>query len=293
MTDMEETAQPTQPTARRVVGVRFKVAGMIYDFDANALDVAVGDPVIVEGERGTAMATVATPPREWLPEGEERGARLLRVLKKADDRDYAREDENRLRERETQEWLRDMIRSRRLPMKLVKVEHGFDGSKATIYFFSENRVDFRELVRDVAQRLRMRVEMKQIGARDETKLIGAIGPCGRELCCSSWLREFHAISVKMAKEQDLSLNPSKLAGMCGRLKCCLRYEYETYLELKRALPPVGRKVTCVKGDGVVVKQLPIREAVVVRRDDDGTEVEATLEDLVEKKEPGVLPSSEA
>src|ERR1044072_10011629 len=112
MTDREETAQPTQPTARRVVGVRFKVAGMIYDFDANALDVAVGDPVIVEGERGTAMATVATPPREWLPEGEERGARLLRVLKKADDRDYAREDENRLGERETQEWLGDMIRSR-------------------------------------------------------------------------------------------------------------------------------------------------------------------------------------
>jgi cell fate regulator YaaT (PSP1 superfamily) len=125
--------------------------------------------------------------------------------------------------------------------------------------------------------------MKQIGARDETKLVGALGPCGRELCCSSWLREFHAISVKMAKEQDLSLNPSKLAGMCGRLKCCLRYEYETYLELRRSLPGVGRRVTCVKGDGVVVKQLPIRESVVVRRDEDGVEVEATLEDLVEKK----------
>jgi cell fate regulator YaaT (PSP1 superfamily) len=168
-------------------------------------------------------------------------------------------------------------------MKLVKVEYGFDGTKATIYFFAENRVDFRELVRDLAQYLRMRVEMKQIGARDETKLVGALGPCGRELCCSSWLREFHAISVKMAKEQDLSLNPSKLAGMCGRLKCCLRYEYETYLELKRALPPVGRRVTCVKGDGVVVRQLPMREAVLVRRDEDGAEVEATLEDLVEKR----------
>jgi len=129
----------------------------------------------------------------------------------------------------------------------------------------------------------MRVEMKQIGARDETKLVGALGPCGRELCCSSWLREFHAISVKMAKEQDLSLNPSKLAGMCGRLKCCLRYEYETYLELKRALPAVGREVTSVKGDGVVVRQLPMRESVLVRRNEDGAEVEATLEDLVEKK----------
>ena len=154
------------------------------------------------------------------------------MLRKADDRDFAREDENRRREQETHHWLRETILSRHLPMKLVKVEYGFDGTKATIYFFAENRVDFRELVRDLAQYLRMRVEMKQIGARDETKLVGALGPCGRELCCSSWLREFHAISVKMAKEQDLSLNPSKLAGMCGRLKCCLRYEYETYLELK-------------------------------------------------------------
>ena len=286
---MDERLPDKQPLSRQVVGVRFKVAGTIYDYDTNGFAVVVGDTVIVEGERGTAMATVATPVREWRPEG---AGRPLRVLKKADDRDYAREDESRRRSRETHEWLRDTIRSRGLPMKLVKVEYGFDGSKATIYFFSENRVDFRELVRDVAQSLRVRVEMKQIGARDETKLIGALGPCGRELCCSSWLREFHAISVKMAKEQDLSLNPSKLAGMCGRLKCCLRYEYETYLELKRALPAVGRKVTCVKGDGVVVKQLPMREAVLVRRDDDGTEVEATLEDLVEQKGSGVVSETQ-
>jgi cell fate regulator YaaT (PSP1 superfamily) len=286
---MTDDKQPTnEPIPHRTVGVRFKTAGVIYDFDANGLDLAVGDPVIVEGERGMAMAWVATPVREWLPDSE---ARPLRVLRTADDRDHARDDENRRRSRETHEWLRDTVRSRGLPMKLIKVEHGFDGSKATVYFFSEHRVDFRELVRDLAQRLHIRVEMKQIGARDETKLVGAIGPCGRELCCSSWLREFHAISVKMAKEQDLSLNPSKLAGMCGRLKCCLRYEYETYLELKRALPAVGRKVTCVKGDGVVVKQLPMREAVMVRRDD-GSEVEATLEDLVEKKAPDEQPSSE-
>jgi cell fate regulator YaaT (PSP1 superfamily) len=145
-------------------------------------------------------------------------------------------------------------------------------------------VDFREFVRDLANRLRMRIEMKQIGARDETKLVGGLGPCGRELCCSSWLREFHAVSLKMAKEQELSLNPSKLAGMCGRLKCCLRYEYETYLEIRRSLPRVGDKVMCVKGDGVVVRQVPLRESVVLRRDDDGTEVEATLEDLVRRKE---------
>jgi cell fate regulator YaaT (PSP1 superfamily) len=277
---MDETVARPEETIR-VVGARFKTAGAIYDFDANGLEISVGDRVIVEAERGITMATIATPTRDWAPEGT--SGRPPRVLRRADDRDFAREDDNRRREQETHRWLRETILSRRLPMKLVKVEHGFDGSKVTVYFFAENRVDFRELVRDVAQYLRMRVEMKQIGARDETKFVGALGPCGRELCCSSWLREFHAISVKMAKEQDLSLNPSKLAGMCGRLKCCLRYEYETYLELKRALPPVGRKVTSVKGDGVVVRQLPMHESVLVRRDEDGAEVEATLEDLVEKK----------
>jgi len=278
---MDENASDRVATPLRVVGAKFKVAGTIYDFDAGAIDVAVGDSIVVEAERGMALATVATPPRPWSPEPG--SAKPLRVLKKADDRDFAGEDENRRREHEAYQMLRELIHARHLAMKLIKVEYGFDGSKATVYFFSENRVDFRDLVRELAQRLRIRVEMKQIGARDETKLVGALGPCGRELCCSSWLREFHAISVKMAKEQDLSLNPSKLAGMCGRLKCCLRYEYETYLELRRALPGVGRRVTCVKGDGVVVKQLPIRESVIIRRDEDGAEVVATLEDLVEKK----------
>jgi len=278
---MDERLSEGIETPLRVVGVKFKVAGTIYDFDAGAIEVAVGDSIVVEAERGMALVTVATPPRPWAPEPG--SAMPLRVLRKADDRDFARDDENRRREREAHHTLGELIRARRLAMKLVKVDYGFDGGKATVYFFSENRVDFRDLVREVAQRLRVRVEMKQIGARDETKLVGALGPCGRELCCSSWLREFHAISVKMAKEQDLSLNPSKLAGMCGRLKCCLRYEYETYLELRRSLPGVGRRVTCVKGDGVVVKQLPIRESVVVRRDEDGVEVVATLEDLVEKK----------
>jgi cell fate regulator YaaT (PSP1 superfamily) len=279
---MDETTPHRNDGEVRVVGVKFRIAGAIRDFAAGAANLAVGDEVIVEAERGMAMGIVATPTRSWFPEAGD--GRPLRVLKKADERDYARDDSNRRQEREAHRWLSETIRERRLPMKLVKVEYGFDGTKASVYFFAESRVDFRDLARELAQRSQMRIEMKQIGARDETKLIGALGPCGRELCCSSWLREFHAVSVKMAKEQDLSLNPSKLAGMCGRLKCCLRYEYETYLEIKRSLPVVGRKVTSVKGDGVVVKVLPIREAVVIRRDEDGVEVEATLEDLVVKKE---------
>jgi cell fate regulator YaaT (PSP1 superfamily) len=165
----------------------------------------------------------------------------------------------------------------------VQVEYLLDASKAIFYFCAEGRVDFRELVRDLAQALHTRIEMKQIGARDETKMIGGIGPCGRELCCSTWLREFQAVSVKMAKEQGLSLNPSKLSGMCGRLKCCLRYEYDTYLELRRGLPRVGARVTSVKGDGEVVRQNVLRQTATVRRADDGVEVEVTLEDLVEKR----------
>ena len=166
---MDETAAGPE-NVLRVVGARFKTAGAIYDFDANGLDVSVGDRVIVEAERGIAMATIATPTRDWTPEGV--SGRPPRVLRRADDRDFTREDENRRREQETHRWLRETILSRRLPMKLVKVEYGLDGSKATVYFFAENRIDFRELVRDVAQYLRMRVEMKQIGARDETKLVG-------------------------------------------------------------------------------------------------------------------------
>jgi cell fate regulator YaaT (PSP1 superfamily) len=288
---MDETTPRKDDGETRVVGVKFKVAAAVRDFDAGIFDLAVGDEVIVEVERGMAMGIVATPTHPWLP-GAGAG-RPPRVLKKADERDFARDDTNRRQARETQRWLREAIRERRLPMKLVKVEYDFDGTKASVYFFAESRVDFRDLARELAQRSRMRVEMKQIGARDETKLVGALGPCGRELCCSSWLRDFHAVSVKMAKEQDLSLNPSKLAGMCGRLKCCLRYEYETYLEIKRSLPPVGRQVISVKGDGVVVKVLPVREAVVIRRDEDGAEVEATLEDLVAKKQPEGASGGEA
>jgi cell fate regulator YaaT (PSP1 superfamily) len=167
-------------------------------------------------------------------------------------------------------------------MKLVKAECLLDASKTVFYFFAEDRVDFRDLVRDLSQVLHTRVEMKQIGSRDETKFIGGLGPCGRELCCSSWLREFKPVSVKMAKDQSLSLNPSKLAGMCGRLKCCLRYEYDTYLALGRALPAVGKPVESVNGNGVVTRHNLLKQTVMIRRED-GVEVEASLEDLVRKK----------
>src|SRR5207247_7454832 len=156
----------------------------------------------------------------------------------------------------------------------------FDASKVTFFFRGEERADLRDLGRELGELLRTRVEMKQIGARDETKVTGGVGPCGRELCCSSWLQEFQPVSVRMAKEQGLSLNPSKLAGMCGRLKCCLRYEFQTYAELKRTLPAVGALVESVQGDGVVVRQNILKQTVVVRRAEDNVEVETNLADLV-------------
>ncbi len=261
-----------------VVGVQFHPTGPIHDYDAAGLDLARGERVVVEIARAQALATVARPSRSApLPED------APKILRRADRRDLTRDEQNQVRQREAHHLCLTRIRARSMSMKLVKVEVLFDGSKAIFYFCAEGRVDFRELVRDLAQGLHTRIEMKQIGARDETKMLGGVGPCGRELCCSTWLREFQAVSVRMAKEQGLSLNPSKLSGMCGRLKCCLRYEYETYLELRRGLPKVGSQVTSLKGDGVVLRHNVLKQTAVVRRGDDGAEVEVTLEDLVEKR----------
>jgi cell fate regulator YaaT (PSP1 superfamily) len=281
----EETAPPPAPTGPggnvAVVGVQFRYAGQIHEYDAGALPLGRGDRVLVQVSRGTDLGTVTAVPK--MVPADQVGHPLPRVLRKADARELAREQLSLQRARDAERICVHRIREHDLGMKLIKAECAFDASKISFYFYSEGRVDFRDLVRDLAQSLHTRIEMKQIGSRDETKLIGGVGPCGRELCCSSWLREFSAVSVKMAKEQGLSLNPSKLAGMCGRLKCCLRYEYDTYLALGRALPALGKPVSSVKGDGVVTRQNVLKQTVVIRRDEDGVEVEASLEDLVEKK----------
>ncbi len=273
-------ASPLPPSTVAVVGVQFRTAGQIHEYDAGALPLRCGDRVVVQVNRGTGLATVAVATHQ-VDARVMRG--LPRVIKKADAREYAREESNLRRAADAHRICAHRIRERGLDMKLVRTECVFDASKMIFYFFAAGRVDFRDLVRDLAQTLHTRIEMKQIGNRDETKLLGGVGPCGRELCCSSWLREFSSVSVKMAKEQGLSLNPSKLAGMCGRLKCCLRYEYDTYLELGRALPPLGKSVESVKGNGVVTRHNVLKQTVVIRRDEDGIEVEALLEDLVAKK----------
>lgn len=279
------TAQPTTASGTdpgssvQAAGVSLRTAGKIYRCDSGSLVLSPGDLVVVETERGTALGTVRTPPVPIAATGQ----RLHRVLHKADTRDLARDEANKQREREAHRLCLSRIRERRIAMKLVKVDCVFDTGKLVFYFCAEGRVDFRELVRDLAQSLHARIEMKQIGTRDETKMIGGVGPCGRQLCCATWLHEFQSVSVKMAKEQALSLNPAKLSGMCGRLKCCLRYEYETYRDLRRGLPKIGKRVTSLKGDGEVVHHNVLRQTATLRRAEDGTEVEVTLEDLVEKR----------
>jgi cell fate regulator YaaT (PSP1 superfamily) len=271
---MEDQGPDTVPA----VGIRFQPSGKIYEFDPGPLILERDDRVLVETDRGPALGTVIVPPR---PRARVRG--LRRVIKKADARDLAREDQNMQRERQHYRVALELIRDRDLPFKVVKAESALDGSRLTVFYAADDRGDVRDLARELGDALRVRVDLKQIGARDETKVTGGVGPCGRELCCSSWLQEFQPVSVKMAKEQGLSLNPSKLAGMCGRLKCCLRYEYQTYVELRRGLPAIGARVQSVKGDGQIVKQNVLRQTVIVRRAEDGIDVEATLEDLVEPR----------
>lgn len=278
-----ETPEVASASGRRVnvVQVQFQPAGALHEYEAGNLPLRPGDRVLVQTPRGTGLATIARAPRA-IDQGSLRKG-TPRIIKRADARAISRHENNLENAARARQLCAHRIRERGLPMRLIAAEPSFDGSKFTFYFFAEKRVDFRDLVRDLNETLHARVEMKHIGNRDETKMIGGIGPCGRELCCSSWLREFSSVSVRMAKEQGLSLKPSKLAGMCGRLKCCLRYEYDTYRELGRTLPNIGKQVDSVKGSGVVVRQNRLKQSVVLRIEEDGIEVEVLLDDLVQKK----------
>ena len=266
------------PALPKIVAVSLQQTGHLYNFLAGDRPLRRGERVLVESEAGARVGTVEIEPHE--PAQTIDLSQLRPIIRIASDNDFHLEQENLSREAHARRLCVERIRERRIQMKLVNADYTFDGRKVTFYFVAEGRVDFRDIVRDLANTLRVRVEMKQIGARDETKVTGGLGPCGRELCCSSWLRDFEAVTVKMAREQGLALNPSRLAGMCGRLKCCLRYEYATYVELKRALPNLGKRVQCVKGDGKVVRQNILKQTVLIQREEDGGVVEVTLEDLV-------------
>jgi cell fate regulator YaaT (PSP1 superfamily) len=250
-----------------VVGVRFRGAGKVYYFDPDVLDIKAGDNVIVETARGIEFGNVVMEGRNV--SSEEIVQPLKKVIRIATEEDMRIKEENDKKEKEAFDICLKKIEKHGLEMKLIDVEYTFDKNKILFYFTADGRVDFRELVKDLASVFRTRIELRQIGVRDESKMMGGIGVCGRLLCCHSFLTEFEPVSIKMAKEQGISLNPAKISGACGRLMCCLRYEQEAYSEIVAKAPREGAIVQTPEGQGVVTGVSILKEKVKVRLDRNG------------------------
>ena len=254
----------------KVVGVRFKKAGKIYYFDPDEIEVQNNDFVIVETARGIEFGHVVVGPKEVTED--EIVSPLKKVLRIALDEDFDTHRENKKKAKEALEICEKKVADHNLEMKLVDVEYTFDNNKVIFYFTADGRVDFRDLVKDLASIFRTRIELRQIGVRDEAKMIGGVGPCGQITCCTRFLGEFAPVSIKMAKEQSLSLNPTKISGLCGRLMCCLKYEQDTYEELLEKMPNVGDIVTTPQGRGIIVDTYTLLERVKAKvKLEDGTE----------------------
>lgn len=256
-----------------IIGVRFRNVGKVYYFSPRELDICVGDHVIVETARGVEYGFVVLGPKEV--DDSKVIQPLKEVIRIATPKDDAREESNRKKEKEAFEICQKKIRAHNLEMKLIDAEYTFDNNKMLFYFTADGRIDFRELVKDLASVFKTRIELRQIGVRDETKMVGGIGICGRELCCHKHLSEFVPVSIKMAKEQNLSLNPTKISGVCGRLMCCLKHEQDTYEYLNEKLPNVGDFVRTTdgnKGEVLSVSVLRQKVRIVVTDKDDNKEV---------------------
>lgn len=254
---------------KNVIGVRFRTAGKVYYFDPQGLDFKRNDHVIVETARGVEYGTVVMPPTDV--EDEKVIQPLKPVIRKATEEDAKTEEKNREKEKSAYKICLEKIQKHQLEMKLIDAEYTFDNNKVLFYFTADGRIDFRELVKDLAAVFKTRIELRQIGVRDETKILGGIGMCGRPLCCHSYLSDFIPVSIKMAKEQNLSLNPTKISGICGRLMCCLKNEEETYEELNRKLPNVGDNVTTddgFRGEVASVNVLRQLVKVIIEVDDE-------------------------
>ncbi len=269
---------------KRIIGVRFRTAGKIYFFDPKEFEVKRGDHVIVETARGVEYGTVVGAPRE-VPD-EEVVQPLKEVIRIATQKDDEQQARNKDKEKEAFKICLEKIANRGLEMKLIDAEYTFDNNKVLFYFTADGRVDFRELVKDLASVFRTRIELRQIGVRDETKIRGGIGICGRPLCCHAHLSDFIPVSIKMAKEQNLSLNPTKISGVCGRLMCCLKHEEDTYEEINKRLPGVGDYVTTpdgLKGEVTSVNVLRELVKVIVESGDEKEIHEYKAEDLKFKR----------
>ncbi|MCK6530102.1 hypothetical protein L6R50_21935 [Myxococcota bacterium] len=280
-----------KPGARAVVPVSFSPAGRLHDclVDPRRHAVEQGDRVVVEGPRGAALGTVKGSPREARGGGGERDMR--RVVRIARPEDVEAEEEGALRNGEVLRIALRRVRQKRLRMKLIKAEYHAIGARVNLYFAAEQRVDFRELVQELGRELRARVDMRQIGVRDEAKVLGGIGHCGRELCCSTWLRESVPVSIRMAKDQNLALTPAKVSGLCGRLMCCLSYEHETYRDMRRSLPKAGKTVETRFGPGRVVHVEVLTQKFTVQIEN-GRRTVCSLEDWIRPPSSGAPEDAE-
>ncbi len=264
----------------RITGVRFRGTGRIYYFSPGDRDLKIGDQVLVETARGRELGEIRMNPRQ-IPDDKIKHP-VREIIREATEDDLARQEQNRKKEKEAFAICKKKIHEHGLDMKLVDAEYTFENNKLLFYFTADERVDFRSLVRDLASIFHTRIELRQIGVRDETRIMGGIGPCGRELCCKSWLTDFVPVSIKMAKEQSLSLNPGKISGLCGRLMCCLKNEEDTYEYLNARMPRVGDIVTVPDGkEGYIQNINVLRQTarVVVENGDEKDIAEYPAEDL--------------
>jgi cell fate regulator YaaT (PSP1 superfamily) len=260
------------------VGVRFKTGGKIYDFNCGAFVLNLGDQVIVETEQGLGFGTVETGP-ELQAETEAAVKPLKKVFRKANQKDLSQLMQNEALQREAHAFCVKSIKQLGLKMNLFSVESTFDASRLTFFFTADGRVDFRQLVKILVKHLKVRIEMRQVGIRNQAKMCGGLGRCGRVFCCSSFMEKFEPVSIRMAKQQGLSLNPTKISGQCGRLMCCLTFEDEVYRKLKQGFPKIGKMVNTKSGRGKVTRHNVIRDCLTVQLET-GNEVEISLTDII-------------
>ena len=265
---------------KKKVGIRFKSAGKVYDFDAGAFVLNRGDCVIVETERGLGFGSFAVTPK--IIKKQNTSKPLKKIFRIASEQDFKQREKNKKTEKQAFACCLEYIKQLNLAMHLFSVESTFDASRLTFFFTSEGRVDFRQLVKMLVKQFRVRIEMRQVGIRNQAKMCGGIGRCGRELCCSLFMEKFDPVSIRMAKKQGLSLNPTKISGQCGRLMCCLTFEDETYRDLKKSFPKIGRIVRTTNGRGKVVRHNVICGRISLRMDN-GSEIETGLDTIIKEQ----------
>lgn len=261
---------------KKIVGIRFKPAGKIYHFDCGAFVLKQGEHVIVETEKGLGFGTVAIPPAPM--EKKPHGKALKKVSRIASENDHRRRAKNIDLEACAYKFCRKCIKRSGLKMNLFSVESTFDASRLTFFFTADGRVDFRELVKKLVKEFRVRIEMRQVGIRNQAKMCGGVGRCGREICCSAFIEKFDPVSIKMAKQQGLSLNPTKISGQCGRLMCCLTYENKTYAKLREGFPKVGKKIQVQGEKGKVIRHNVLGRRISVRLES-GSEIELGVNEI--------------